>query len=277
MHNLGMVDSLSIAHADSTSVATNVADSVAQKIVSAAEMFGEQSVLIERVPQPIQMQTLGGDTLFQILSVVEMIVVIFFAARHKHQIVAMFGRMLKGRLPEDFSAGRRDEVLTRSFINTSSAIGASLVVLFVVKYAPLWLPERLTPTEGWVSTVAAVYATLGVVALLIFEQTVLWIIGKVTRYQEITGALIYMKQAGFALAAIAMSPILLLGILSSDRLTDAWNIILIVECAILVLLFIKETLAFFIDKKIPIFHWILYLCAVEAFPLSLIWALTTRS
>ena len=277
MHNLDRIDSLDIVHADSTSVAAGAADSVAQRIISVAEMFGAQSTPIEATPTNIVEQTLMGDTLFQLLTVMMMVAIIFFAARHKHQIVAMFGRMLKGCLPEDFSAGRRDELLTRSFLNTSSAIGTGLVILFAVKYAPIWLSERFTPAEGWLSTTAAVYASLGVITINIYEWVVLWIVGKVTRYPDITGALLYMKRAGFSLAAIAMSPILLLGILSSSRVTDMWNIILILECAVLVLLFIKETLAFFIDKKIPIFHWILYLCAVEAFPLSLIWALTVRS
>lgn len=277
MYNLGQIDSLDIVHADGSSVMTEAADSVAQRVISVAEMFGAQSTPIEATPTNIVEQTLMGDTLFQLLTVMMMVAIIFFAARHKHQIVAMFGRMLKGRLPEDFSAGRRDELLTRSFLNTSSAIGTGLVILFAVKYAPIWLSERFTPAEGWLSTTAAVYASLGVITINIYEWVVLWIVGKVTRYPDITGALLYMKRAGFSLAAIAMSPILLLGILSSSRVTDMWNIILILECAILVLLFIKETLAFFIDKKIPIFHWILYLCAVEAFPLSLIWALTVRS
>ena len=277
MHNLGPIDSLGIAPADSTSVAGCVADSVAEHIISVAEMFGAQSTPIESTPPNIVEQTLMGDLLFQILAVVMMVAVIFFAARHKHQIVAMFGRMLKGRLPEDFSAGRREEQLTRSFLNTSSAIGVGLVALFAIKYAPLWLSDQVSSAEGWLSTTAALYALFGVVALNVYEWLVLWIVGKVTHYQDITGALLYMKRAGFSLAAIALSPILLLGILSSNQVTDIWNIILIVECAILVFLFIKETLAFFIDKKIPIFHWILYLCAVEAFPLSLIWALTTRS
>lgn len=277
MYNLGQIDSLDIVHADGSSVMTEAADSVAQRVISVAEMFGAQSTPIEATPTNIVEQTLMGDTLFQLLTVMMMVAIIFFAARHKYQIVAMFGRMLKGRLPEDFSAGRRDELLTRSFLNTSSAIGTGLVILFAVKYAPIWLSERFTPAEGWLSTTAAVYASLGIITINIYEWVVLWIVGKVTRYPDITGALLYMKRAGFSLAAIAMSPILLLGILSSSRVTDMWNIILILECAILVLLFIKETLAFFIDKKIPIFHWILYLCAVEAFPLSLIWALTVRS
>jgi hypothetical protein len=105
----------------------------------------------------------------------------------------------------------------------------------------------------------------------------LWLVGKVTRGEEAVGAIMYMKRMSFALASIAMSPIFLFGVLSSEKLTESWNIVLFVECLILVFMYIKETLVFFVDKKIPIFHWILYLCTVEAFPLSLIWALTVRS
>ncbi|MBQ5352799.1 MAG: DUF4271 domain-containing protein, partial [Alistipes sp.] len=38
------------------------------------------------------------------------------------------------------------------------------------------------------------------------------------------------------------------------------------------ILFVKETFLFFVSQKISILHWILYLCALEIFPLSLLLA-----
>ena len=255
-----------------------VADSVELlRHISVGEMFGEQSRVVECLESASESQTLVGDVIFQIMAVVMMVVVISFIARQRHRIAVMFGRMLKGRLPEDFSSGRREEVITRTFLHAASVIGVMLITLFAAKYAPVWMPESITPSEGWVSIAAAFYALIAVTAVGLFESALLWIVGRITRNTENTGALLYLKRAGFAMAAIAMSPVFLLEVLSSENLTDTWNIILFTECAVLVFLFLKETLVFFIDKKIPIFHWFLYLCAAEAFPLTLIWALVTRS
>ncbi|MBP3497475.1 MAG: DUF4271 domain-containing protein, partial [Alistipes sp.] len=42
--------------------------------------------------------------------------------------------------------------------------------------------------------------------------------------------------------------------------------------SIATIIFIKESFLFFVSQKISILHWILYLCALEIFPLSLILA-----
>ena len=277
MHNVEGVDLSGVVSGSDTTAISSVADVVAAREVSAEEMFGAQSRIVEVVDRAEPMQTLVGDWLFQLLSVVLLFAVVLFIARHRRRVSNMLVRLLKGHLPDDYASGRRDEVLTRTFLHTSSFIGIMLLTLFCVKYAPMWMPESLIPSEGWMSTVAALYVLVGVVAIALFEYALLWVVGKVTRGEEVVGAILYMKRSGFSLAAIALSPIFLMGVLSSENLTGSWNIVLFVECSILVLLFIKETRALFIEKKIPIFHWILYLCTVEAFPLSLIWALIVRS
>lgn len=277
MHSSGVADTLGVVCGCEPTATAGAEEALATQRITAEEMFGAQSRLIEQIGRMEPSQTLVGDVVFQILAVVMMLVVVFFVARHRHRIVSMLGKMLKGRLPDDYTSGRREEHLTRTFLHTSSFIGVMLVTLFLVKYAPVWLPEPLTPAEGWVSIVATLYVLVAIAAIWVFEYALLWVVGRVTRNEECVGAILYLKRTGFSLAAIALSPIFLLGVLSSEKLTDTWNILLFVECSLLVLLFIKETLAFFIDKKIPIFHWILYLCTVEAFPLSLIWALTIRS
>ena len=274
MHNTTGADSLQSLQYGIDSVVTGAEPAVS---ISTEEMFGAQSCVVETSKPLLEAQTLVSDTLFQILAVAMMIIVIFFIARQRHRITTMFVRMLKGRLSDDLSSGRRDEVITRSFLHAATTIGVMLVTLFAAKYAPLWMPASIAPSEGFLSMMAVVYTLVAIIAITLFESALLWIVGQVTRSSEHISVLLYLKRAYFALAATAMSPIFLLGVLSSESMVDTWNILLITECAILVFMFLKETLVFFLDKKIPIFHWILYLCAAEAFPLTLIWALITRS
>ena len=253
MHSAEALGAVDVPQLDSMHHASEAVDSLSGRIVSAQELFGPQSQLIESVEQSVESQTLVGDTFFQLSALFMLFVVLFFIARHHHRIGAMFGRMVKGRLAEDYSSGRREESITRSFVQSALVIGIMLITLFVVKYSPMWLPESMTPSEGWTSIVAMFFTLLFIAAVGLFER------------------------AGFSLAAISLSPVFLMGVLSAEKMSDMWNIILIVQCSILVLLFLKETLAFFIEKKIPIFHWFLYLCTAEVFPLTLIWALIVRS
>ncbi len=271
----------------------NVADTLANRVetpmsvemtmqipvneVSVADILGAQSAAVEGVINTAKTATIIGDTFFQVMAVVLLVIAISFAARNRRGIATIFSRMLRSRLPDDYSSGHRDEVMTRSFMHTALLIGVFIVTLLLVKYLPAWLPDGLDIPEPWLSVAATAGVVAAIVAIWLFEQALLRIIGRVTRNDDTIEALLYLKRAYFAVAAIVMSPVFLLGILSSQNISDVWNIILVVECVILVILFIKETLALFIGKKIPIFHWILYLCAVEVFPLSLIWALVVRS
>lgn len=278
VHNGIGADSLASMQVGDSPSLSAAADSVQVVQISPAEMFGDESQLVTVASSEADSVTLLGDTLFQCLAVVALLLVIFFISRHRRRIGVMFGRMFKGRLPEDFSTGRRDEMITRSFLQSSTIIGVLLIVLLAVKYVPMWMPASWMPASArWHSLAAMGYVLAGFIAVATFEQSLLFIIGKVTQSDNVVGAIRYLKRALFALASIAMSPLFLMGILSSEGVTDMWNLVLIAGCSIFVFLFLKETLVFFIDKKIPIFLWILYLCAVEAFPLSLIWALAVRS
>jgi hypothetical protein len=55
-----------------------------------------------------------------------------------------------------------------------------------------------------------------------------------------------------------------------------WRWLLAADIALVCALFLIRSLRLFLRKKIPILHWILYLCAVELFPLSLVWLSIAR-
>ena len=61
-----------------------------------------------------------------------------------------------------------------------------------------------------------------------------------------------------------------------DLTGDVWFCIIVIELLATVFLYLRETLNLFLSKKISILHWILYLCTVEIFPISLIGLLAAR-
>ena len=206
MHNLA--DSLSlgtaVASADTLSVASVGVEVPVVCEVPVAELLGAESSLVDSCVQFVESETLVGDGLFQSLAVLMLIIIISFTARHKHQIMTMLGRMFRGRLPEDYSAGRREEVLTRSFLQESTAIGAMLVVLLLTKYAMLWLPRLFDIPTGWTAFLAALCSLAGIAAIGLFEHGLLAIVGFVTRSEDVVGVLIYLKRVYFAIAAMLL-------------------------------------------------------------------------
>ena len=86
----------------------------------------------------------------------------------------------------------------------------------------------------------------------------------------------FLRRAYVALAVIVTAPVLLLFALCPRNTGDVWFLIITIELAVTAVLYLRESLHLFISKKISILHWILYLCTVEIFPVSLVWLLLAR-
>ena len=74
---------------------------------------------------------------------------------------------------------------------------------------------------------------------------------------------------------VALSALLLFALCPRGT-GDVWFCIIVIELLATVFLYLRETLNLFLSKKISILHWILYLCTVEIFPISLIGLLAAR-
>ena len=69
---------------------------------------------------------------------------------------------------------------------------------------------------------------------------------------------------------------LILMLLSEGIVAKIALYISVAICSVSLILFIKETFLLFRAQRFSIFHWILYLCALEIFPLSLLLAPIVR-
>lgn len=94
--------------------------------------------------------------------------------------------------------------------------------------------------------------------------------------QPFVSQLMLLRRTYFALAVIVTSPALLLFALCPRGTGNVWFTVITIELAMTAFLYLKESLNLFISKKISILHWFLYLCAVEIFPVSLLWLSLVR-
>ena len=247
---------------------------VSDRFVDAAQMFGDRSEVV--VPALEDMAGGGhrmpGDLFFQLLCIL-LLFAIALLLRHRYELRVLAGSVGRS-LSEDFESSRKLTPLTGGFLNSAAVAGVLTVAVVAVRYSNLWLADW--PYESiWLAPVitAGVIAALSAVAL--YEAVMIWGIGIVAGKLDFCETLIYVKRAFFSLSAVLLSPVVLLSALSPDE-GRGWLWLLAAECFVLSLLFLKETLVLFIRKKIPIFQWFLYLCTVEAFPITLICASIAR-
>ena len=123
----------------------------------------------------------------------------------------------------------------------------------------------------------AVPLSIGVfLAIIIAQSIVLSVVGVVTQSLSMVSALIRVRLIYFVLCVVIVAPILLIALLGQGAAYQVWMNMGLVAVAATLLLYAKESVELFISKKVSILHWILYLCAVEILPFTLVWQIVTR-
>ena len=159
-------------------------------------------------------------------------------------------------------------------LSASLLAGIVLVACTAVRWSGVWFPSERMGLSGSMTTLGSMGMALAAAgACAAWQWTTIQAAGLLSRNYDFSESLLRMKRVWFSVSAVVVAPLFLLSSLSEWH---GWPWVLGAVCCIPVLLFMKQTLGLFMDKKIPIFHWILYLCTVEAFPLTLAVALTAR-
>ena len=106
--------------------------------VDSQQMFGSSSVKVS-VPRDSSSDggTMVGDGLLQSLGLFTLFMSLVLVAGYKREIATLSGKLLRGRLWEDYASGRRRDILPRPFLRMAFVVGLLLLVLLPVKYLSL--------------------------------------------------------------------------------------------------------------------------------------------
>ena len=175
------------------------------------------------------------------------------------------------------SANRSDIHIYSSEIKNieiiTSLVGTVLIALFVMRLSVMeelrFVTSPLSLFSAW-SIGGSVLA--GLLAIMSGERLMLYIIGAVSGRNDACNTIWHTKLLYFCVIIIILSPMLILTLLTEGLVTQISLCISVAVCLISLILFIKETFLLFRSQRFSIFHWILYLCALEIFPLSLLLA-----
>ena len=154
-------------------------------------------------------------------------------------------------------------------------LGALFFCTAVIRLTDMLVPAGMSLPDA-VRMLAVPVAVGMFFALLAFQRGTLALTGAVTVSRPLTTALMRVKTIYFRLAAVTVTPVLLLWALSPAGSGRTFGIIIALEVLLIALAFLRETILLFISKKLSIYHWILYLCTVEAFPVSFVCLLAAR-
>lgn len=249
------------------------------RTVDAGEFFGQQSLLAAPRPAAQQQPRLTDELPFQGLVLLLTLLFGLLLYRNPGDMRALVGRVAFERRDSERTSDESGNAGFTRFLNIALALGFLLAGVTAVRLCdrPDIAQELLSMGNG--STLSLLLALgVGLLFLLVYLYGILLLraVGGVTLTSGFTTQLIRIKRGYAALGAIILAPVILLFALSPLGSDTIWAGLLTAGWLITFLLYLRETFALFISKKVSILHWILYLCAVEIFPVTLLWLLVVR-
>ncbi|MBQ5635222.1 MAG: DUF4271 domain-containing protein [Alistipes sp.] len=240
--------------------------------ISAADIFGSESVLAlaELSPQMYDPAILDGW--YQGLSLCVAFIFLICAAKYLrfmvNSLLSAAGVKLSSRATVHINPAERTNI--EIIMLTVSIL---FIPLAIVRAFTLHMPEIFDGIEAsralWS---VGKWWFVALVLILVGEFLVLQIIGFVSEHRRFCKQLLHTKLMNMCIGMAAILPFGLVFLLSPDHLARTSFFIMVAEGLILLIIFVKETFLLFVSEKISILHWILYLCALEIFPASLMLA-----
>jgi hypothetical protein len=243
--------------------------------IPAEEVFGAESRLVEQVSLgPLSgVGSLGG--FYQIATAIIALLFIFILVRHfglfRHLIESSFSKQKKNTDIHIFSSELKNiKIFT-------SLVGTLLLSLLVMRLSVEEWAEPMFASLTEISAWEIGGITLGaILALMLVERILLFLVGVVSERNDVCKDIWHTKLLYFSLVIILLSPLLILALLTDGRVAQIALFASVLVCSLSLVLFIKETFLLFRTQRFSIFHWFLYLCALEIFPLSLLLAPIVR-
>lgn len=251
----------------------------APRDTTARAVYGELSTPVRSYCDTPNERPLTNDMLFQGFVLLLGTIYVLLIYSNITDVRTLLNRVYRDRATnseerrfDDPSSGRYVR-----FMHTMAVIGMLFIGVSVVKYGQPLI--ELLPFDG--APVVAVLAsglTVSALFLLVagYQWTLLRTVEALTLTQPLVAQLRQLRTLYFAAVTVPAAPTLLLFVLCPPNTGRLWFALIVIELSVTLFLYIKETLLLFLSKKVSILHWILYLCSVELFPVSLLWLLAVR-
>ncbi len=234
--------------------------------LSAADVFGAASELALRSGTVRAVASGADDVVLQIAALAVALLYLFTVVRYSDIVRAVVLSAVgaapsKHRRQRHFNAAMQRNV--EVVVAASGAVAAGIVAVRLLG-AGVTTADLPTGASATAAAVIAAFATL-----VAFEYSAVRSAGFVSGRGDVCTQILQLKLRHFSAAAATMLPVGLLCFFSAPHVAQTCLYLLAAQCAVSAILFAKETFSLFISQRVSILYWILYLCTLEIFPVSL--------
>ncbi len=235
---------------------------------SAAMLFGDRSELVVGDVGVYSADSLVEQPLFQGIMLLTLLYYLMVMLRLWGFMVIVWGGQ-KNSIGRERMESEGGKLHTSRFNAMIMLLGVIMVAMGGVKIVDMALPHGamlLSDTEMLIAPLVALLVMGVIVAWLYAMHTIVgWLSGS-----GVVGEVATLSSVNFVRGTVVLYPVVAAWLLSPAESASTWSAVAIVLGAIIVLIYFVESLQLFINKKVPILYWILYLCAVVVLPISFV-------
>lgn len=267
-------------------------DSTVEDVMGVGSTLDVTAVPLEQVPQTeaigpvtdyaseVMLSTAGWwepsmwvSVLYNLLVVGMLLYYLYCICRYWDDICALFESVFTRKVGSASRAGERLR---------SDIFYGSLGKLFMLGACSLGVLTALATAQAGYGLPSndMLYLPFAVIIsfllIVVVQYIVLGMVGIVTHSMGDVALFMRIRLTYFVLATILTSPILLMAFIAAPTASGVWLAFGCVAAVVALVFFVRESVGFFISKKVSILHWILYLCTVEILPFSLLWQTVIR-
>lgn len=260
----GAADTVSLAADTLSAGAAGAADGHVAAVV-AAVTDGNAATLAE----------MAGNVVQNLLVAVVVFLYFFCLYRYFDDVRALFGSVFRRSVaPSERMLERRRSEIFYGFLGKLFLIGTCTLGAI----ASLWADRTVAwEAVGPYARVALPFAAMAAfVAVVAVQYAMLAVAGGITRSWSMMAVLLRIRLIYFVLATVIVLPPVLMWQMNGGTGGEVWLRVACLAAAVAVVMYVRESVTLFNSKKISILHWILYLCIVEIFPISLLGLLAAR-
>ena len=243
-----------------------------REAVTANEVFGAGTRMLVSVPDGAPRLSETDRQESNELMLDGLVVPIFFLYiavlfRYRLSIFRLFRSLT---IPGQFDQLIEEQSVSfRNFIRSARLTGFLALLAIAFKGCLIWLaadPANPLP-EGLNGLILPLLAA-ALLAILCYKRLATGTISLLSGQKGKVENIRTFNRVFFTAAALVLTPAALLCTLTAPGQTQIFFTVEIIVLIFLVLYYFAKSFSFFVSRKISILQWILYLCAVEIWPVS---------
>lgn len=269
-----------ITTADTSGIVRNIPDSTWNMDSTAVmhDIFGASSELADGIPSidnAAREWALTGNPVYSVIVILCLCAYCLLIYRFRNQAFTL-ANLFRGKLYVNKLLDEQNFTF-ETFLRLLIILGMALTGISAIKLTDTYLKGQAAALPGWTILILPAITWILLMAVWFYQNISLKIAGWLSANEKLTSHLKSLRRLIIGLSLLLLSPVMMFFSLADEAAAQAVLWVLAAGASVLFIFLLFRTYMLFMQQKISILYWFLYLCTVEIFPLSFLVLLALKN